>query len=263
MWSNLLICALALGTPTAEAEQGSTPTYSCELRKADTTEVVTPAINEKFWARKKALHLGYEIHHFQNEAGGEFPAKFGIGYATVRNVWLHKKPIARMMRFAIDHGANLNYTLFDTKSVGEDGYTGPSGYLGSGTAESEGEMPFDLKKLGNHYLSVGYAVGVSLTINPVAQLRVNGYCHFVPSFAIQFSGSQIYTGFMPYLKYGCEVGYGKIGVGVEWGTGMSKMTDLMSKFASEQENFEVPKSKYFSNYTKIYLSIRMGKVKKK
>lgn len=262
MFCNLLTCALLLGTPAPQAESEAATIEYSEVKRADSTQVeAEPVINEKFWARKRAMHLGYEVHHFQNEAGGEIPAKLGVGYATVRNVWLHKKPIARMMKLAIDHGATINYTLFDSDLSTED-YNGPSGYLGSESLSDEGGLPFDLKSLGSHYFSVGYAVGLSLTINPVAQLRVNGYCHFVPSFAIQFSGGQTYAGFMPYMRYGCEVGYGRVGVGVEWGTGMSKMTDLMSKLNAETDNFEVPKSKFYSNYMKIYLSIRMGKVKK-
>lgn len=258
MLAEILTCAMMSMTSVQDKLNTSEPVVMEEtVPAADNSK-------DKFWAQRKSLRIGYDIHTFQNSAGGTFPVKFGLGVSNVSSIWFHKKPVAGMVKFAFDHGIDLNYTMFNTE-VDSEGYSGPSGYLGSAPVEpSDGEdMPFDITKIGMHYLSVGYALGASVTVNPVAKLRVNGYFHFVPSAAVTLSGTMLNVGFMPYCKYGAEVTYSRIGVGFEWGSGMSNMSDMMSKLMSEDQNTETPKAKYYSNYAKIYLALRFGKSKKK
>lgn len=70
-------------------------------------------------------------------------------------------------------------------------------------------------------------------------------------------------GFMPYCKYGAEVSYDWFGLGVEWGSGMSNMTDMITQMMGEETGMETIKSKYYSNYTRLYVAFRFGKNKKK
>ena len=222
------------------------------------------AVREEFWKRKKCTRLGYEFHTVQNAFGAELPVSFGVGLSRCRSIYLHKKPIAGIMKFAIDHGFDVNYSMFDTKVTVEEEYDGPLGYLGSEAVEDfEAESgSLDMNSIGMHYASVGYALGASLTVNPVSKLRVSGYFHFVPSAAVILSGTMLNVGFMPYCKYGMEVSFNKIGVGVEWGSGVSGMTDYMQKLVSDTENPTLSKSDYYSNYTRIYLALRLGKSKR-
>ncbi len=274
MLFNLMICALSLGTPTSEiteqraVECNEISLTEQEFKKKESEEeswTMDPK-KEKFWAKRKALRLGYEVHQFQTMAGEGIPQKFGVGLSYPRSVWFHKKPIGGFMKFAFDHGIDLNYTMFDL--ISDNNYTGPSGYMGPADdledwqQEADEEGGFDLTSIGNHYVSIGYSLGVSMTMNPVAQLRLTGYAHFVPSFAAHISGMNINIGFMPYLKYGCELSYSWFGVGVEWGTGVSKMSDMMAKLIAEGAEYSTPKTKFYSNYTKFYISFRLGKVKK-
>ena len=224
---------------------------------------------DAFWAKKKSLRIGYETHTFQDASAEAFPVRFGAGLTKNRNIWLHKQPIAGMMKFAFDCGLDVNYTMFDM-NMSTDGYTGPQGWLGTsspGEEYSEDSMPFDFSSVGMHNIAIGYAIGASLTVNPVAQLRVNGYFHFVPSASILLSGSAVNAGFMPYCKYGAELSYGWFGVGVEWGSGVSNMNDMVSKLMSMVEDadsaVEIPKTKYYSNYMKVYLAFRMGRNKRR
>lgn len=261
---NLLICALTLGTPVVEpvSDDRDSEYYLDETgSKADAEKAEA---KEKFWAQRKSFRIGYDMHTFQNELGATTPVKFGVGLSRSKSVWLHKKPIGGMVKFAFDHGLDLNYSMFDV-SVQEDvNYTGPQGYVGNTPLEDyyeeEGEE-FNLNSIGSHYFSLGYALGASVTVNPVAKLRISGYFHFVPSVALQVSASALNVGFMPYLKYGAEVSYSKVGVGIEWGTGASTMSDYMPKLMGESENASVPKAKYYSNYMRVYLAFRMGRKK--
>lgn len=264
MLVEILTCAVML---TASAQDTLTTVDNAveqDIPVVAEQEVKEPAVyDEKFWAKKKSFRLGYDMHTFQNASGVAVPVKFGVGFSRNRNVWLHKEPIAGMIKFAFDHGLNLGYTMFDLKQDMED-YTGPSGYVGTEPIESDGEgMGAEIPDLGSHYLSLGYALGASVTVNPVAKLRVNGYFHFVPSAAVFLSGMSFNLGFMPYCKYGAEVSYDWFGLGVEWGSGMSNMTDMITKMMGEETGMETMKSKYYSNYTRLYVAFRFGKDKKK
>lgn len=74
---------------------------------------------------------------------------------------------------------------------------------------------------------------------------------------------------MPYCKYGGNITFGKIGLGVEWGSGMAKTRDLVALFASkvdpEYDGAEISteKAKYFSNFTRFYLSFKFGRNKRR
>lgn len=272
------MCALALGTPTAEqptvvdaakkkvvtttTQSNSEATaseqsldYAVESQQAKTT---TDAASERFWARKKALRLGYEWHRYQNEYGGELANKWSIGFSNAKSIWLHKRPIASRIKFALDLGPELNYINFKNKTT-SDGYTGPLGYVGTEPESTDTQLSFNAASIGSHYLSMGCLIGPSLTVKAVAQMRIVGYFHFVPSLALQFSGASLNIGFMPYLKYGCELSYDWFGVGVEWGTGVSNMSDFAAKLISGNSSASPTKSKFYSNYMKLFISFRLGR----
>jgi hypothetical protein len=120
-----------------------------------------------------------------------------------------------------------------------------------------------------HYASIGYALGAGLTINPVKKLGINGYFHFVPSVSLLASGNSMGGGFTPYCKYGGNITFGKVGLGVEWGSGMTRTRDMIavltSKLNSEYDGAEISKekAKYFSNFTRFYLTFKVGQKKRR
>lgn len=257
MLTQLLICAMALGTPC----QDST---NVDAQVPAESAVLADEVNEDFWNNRKSFRIGYEMHTFQTESGGVMPMKFGVGLSRVRNVWVHKKPIANMLKFSFDHGIAANYGMFAASLPEDSGYNGPLGYLGTETdVYDDSDEETGANSMGTHYFSAGYAVGASVTINPVANLRVNGYFHFVPSAALLFGDSGFQVGFMPYFRYGAELTYGKVGLGLEWGSGVSKMSDLSAKFGDmaeeDSESGFTPNYKYYSNYMQVYLALRFGK----
>lgn len=266
MITNLLICALSFGAPLQATED--TLCTTCIEAQEDPAKAAADAA---FWAKRKTYRLGYGFHTWQNSAGSTTPVKIALGFSNVKNVWLHKEPIAGIMKFSFDRGIDLNYSMFDI-NMKDPSWKGPSGYIGEdseGSTDSveEGgdEMGFDLASIGSHYVSVGYALGASLTVNPVAKLRVNGYFHFVPSVAMSLAGTSFNLGFMPYLRYGGEVSYNWFGVGVEWTSGMSNMRDMFAQLMAESVDTDasVPEAKFYSNNMRVYIAFKLGKPKKK
>ena len=276
MLATLLICAVTLGSVDNDAvsyDKNEEVTYS-----------ETASNRKGLWEYKRSSRIGYETFTFQNENGSVMPTSFGVGISRVRKIWLHKEPIAGIMKFAIDRGIDLNYARFATQIAEEDNsYNGPSGFVGSIIEDTTGEdieesidlgglegLDFNLADLGLNYFSIGYAVGASLTINPVSKLNVNTYCHFVPSVGLMFSGSSVNAGYVPYVRYGAELSFGRIGLGAEYMTGVSKMTDMLPMIMSKLESGDQETAsttavtqKYYPNFMKVYLVLHMGKKKNK
>ncbi|MBO5419343.1 MAG: hypothetical protein J6A22_04575 [Bacteroidales bacterium] len=254
MIANLLICALTVFSPV-QGDEGYE--YSHETYSAD------KVIDQKFWNQKKSLRVGYEFHDFQNSIGMMTPDKFSFGLSSIHSIWFHKKPIGNVLKIGFDHGLDLNYSRFEDPGH-DNGYNGPSGFLGSGSNLPVQEESITLPSLGMNYFSIGYALGVSVTINPVAKLRLCGYCHFVPSAAIDNCDMSANIGFMPYVKYGFEMTYSWIGFGIEYGTGKAKMQDMVSVISTmtSEEPVNMSGAPYYSNYSKAYIVFRMGRKKR-
>ena len=261
MFNVVLICAMSLFAPVAAQEMEEAVTAEVlETSVAagnDCMAVNLSALNDRFWKRRKSLRLGYGNNQLQNVNGGVYPEKFSVGLSSTKSYWLHKKPVSNCVKLAFDMGVDLNYTHLGLGS--DESYTGPSGYQGTASPDGENVSSMDFVDIGSHYFSLGWAFGVSLTANPVAQLRVAGYAHVIPSAGVQFSGLNANLGFMPYLKYGCELSYGVFGLGVEWGTAKGNCIDLIGVLEYEDEDYKAPKSLLYSNYTRLYVVFRLGK----
>lgn len=220
-----------------------------------------PREGEGYWDRKKYNRISFNVNHFSTiSSSSEVPLKFSLGLDTGRNFWLHKKPIAGMMKFGLDLGLDLNYMRMDDQTNNSD-YEGPTGYLGADPVEESSDMAF-FAGLSGHHIGIGLAVGPSVTLNPVSKLRVCGYAHFVPSVSFFAQGMSMNVGFSPMMKYGLEASYGMIGVGVEYNHGLNSYTDMMNYINVKGNGGDVSDlyvARYYLQSMQIYLSFRFGK----
>ena len=81
----------------------------------------------EMWKHKKYFRVGYVNQSVTSASGSDMQSRFGIDLLKGRSFFLHKKPIAGLMKFAIDFGVYLNYTMYrddvaTTESGGSDGY---------------------------------------------------------------------------------------------------------------------------------------------
>lgn len=179
-----------------------------------------PESSYDFWKHRKFIRLGYTSVNAMSTTGTVYKDRFGVDFMSGKNLYLHKKPIAGMLKFAIDLGCSMNYTMYEEEKAVTDGYDGPSGYLGDSPVTGDGEdsdmfSDFLSKDHGRHRADVGMIIGPSLTVRPVSDMRVTAYWHFVPSVSFLILNSSIDLGWVPFMNYGLEVSYRWIGVGVE------------------------------------------------
>lgn len=252
--STLLTVLLSTLNPCAVLD-----TTETQITVAEETKKTAVVEDKGYWKKKKYNRISYNhtlfVPLFVDEP---YPVKMSIGLDSGRNIYLHKKPLAGIIKFGIDVGMDINYTMLDLKIDTSD-YEGPSGYLGSAPAEDSEEM---LMIQGGYYATVGLAVGPSVTVNPVDKLRLCGYFHVVPSATCFLQGMGAFVGYSTAMKYGLEVSYGPIGVGVEHISGLESYLNVLQYYALKYDGGDVSsmgRPKYFSESLQVYLSFRFGK----
>ena len=157
-----------------------------------------------------------------------------------RTFYLHKKPIAGLIRFGLDATwFDLNYTNYKLEYRWEDNY-------------DEEEEP---ETSNFHQAEIGMQVGPSVTVNPVGKLNVNAYFRFAPSFSALYDDDTLLGNYASYFVTGGGISYGVIGLGVESRWGSCKFKSFGSGDSEEDEQEPAPgKSKF--NGMRVYLSFR-------
>lgn len=175
-------------------------------------------------------------------------------FSSGRNIYLHKKPIANILKFAIDFGSEINYAQYKdligdyNYSDNDFGYTDESdNNYDLGYEDEEEDMD-----LGLHHIDVGLHIGPSISINPVSHLKILAYFRFVPSYSMLILSEEFYQGFTPIFSYGGEISYKFIGIGIEGRTGSAKYKDMIAEY----EGTDALKIKYKTSAMRVYISFR-------
>lgn len=235
--NRMIVAVLSCFTAVAGYSMESAEDSMVHMEPADTVSEAEPSeVHAKssydFWKHRKFIRLGYSSVNAMSTAGNVYKDRFGVGFMSGKSLYLHKQPIAGMLKFAIDMGSSINYTMYEDDKAADDGYDGPSGYLGDSpvagsSEESDMFADFFSKDHGRHRADVGMIIGPSLTVRPVSDMRVTAYWHFVPSVSFLILNSSIDLGWVPFMNYGLEVSYRWIGIGVERKYGIASYWSMM------------------------------------
>lgn len=225
--TRLFLCAaaafLAL-SGTALASDGSTRgaksrTDSLDVQTVtDSTVMQTaPAKPRKrtkgVWDRKKFMNLSYSLQTLAPNYGNECQGRVAAAIVNGRSIYLHKKPIAGMLKFSIDFGSDINYAQYLPLE---------------GDYNLDSEVSDMLGFSGRHHLDVGLFIGPAVSVNPVGKLVITGYFRFVPSYSVVMMDTDIYHGFTPYFTYGGEIAWNWVGLGIEGRSGSGSYSSLTS-----------------------------------
>ena len=163
----------------------------------------------------------------------------GVALVSGRSIYLHKSPIAGMIKFSIDLGADINYAQY---LPAEGDYN-----MDSSLTEDIG-----IGISGRHHLDIGMFLGPAVSVNPVGDLMVTAYFRFVPSYSAFLMDVDAYHGFTPFFTYGGEVTWKWIGLGVEGRSGYGSYSSIMSLF----NGGESMKTGYATQAVRCYISFR-------
>lgn len=181
-------------------------------------------LNRRIWKdRAKYFNIGYVKQTLTDKTfGGDITSDFGVSLSNGKTYYLHKKPIAGMIKFGLDWTwLDINYAKSTLWTLDEE----------SGS----------LSKSAMHQAEIGMQFGASVTVNPVHHLKVSGYFRVTPSYSGLYMNEAFHHHYVTMLNAGCAVAWKVISVGVEWRWGSANYNGL--SFADvDEDNVSVDES---------------------
>ncbi|MGM9743488.1 MAG: hypothetical protein ACI3ZC_10565 [Candidatus Cryptobacteroides sp.] len=203
--------------------------------------------------RKKFLYFGYTNQSLEAPGHSDYSwdSKYGANLTVGRTSYLHKKPIAGIIKFGLDYGMSMNVVKYNNAPYQDLMYSGgyEDGYE-SGDEESAADNFYN-----NLQGDLGLFIGPSLTINPVSKLRISLYGRFLPSYSALYL-SEDYSGcFAPFITYGANISWGVISVGVEARSAtMKRNVPELMEISDYKDN-----AKLKTSAVTFYIGFRLGK----
>lgn len=187
------------------------------------------------WDRKKIMNVAYAVQTLSPDFGNSMEGSLGVALVSGRSFYLHRKPIAGLLKFSLDFGSDINYVKY--RPLDGDYNISPDSGIGIS---------------GRHQADIGLFFGPAVTANPVSDLKIGVYFRVVPSYSLIMTESDVLHGFVPYFTYGGEVSWRWIGAGVEGRSGVGTYSSLMGLFGGASGM----KSGYGTEALRFYLAFR-------
>lgn len=229
---------------------------------ADATETTSKTTDSSVWKHsKKSFSLGWVSQDFAPENGSVYNSKYGGMLKFDRTFFLHRKPVAGIMKFGLDLVLSTNVAKLDVDGSGNRTSNWDSleddSYYYYDDDDDDDESSYNI---GMWTLTGSIGVGPSLTVAPFAKcnggikyLKAKIYGHYMPSYTTQFylegDESEAKSGFCNMFEFGGKIMYKVIGVGIDGNWGSGKFKSLISDSSSDA------KIKHKIANTRIYLSL--------
>jgi hypothetical protein len=253
---------LAFGLSTAHAQTDSA-TVALQ-NKLDSLQQSVSTLQEKetarseaeynnaVWKRKKHISLGFSTQNMEDADNAlKFKSQSGFTFDWGKTFYLHKKPIANIMKVGIDWSwINFSFAKYKSGSgihVNTGDYSNYEDYDDYEDYDNFDEDDFNVDwDLGVYSLAVGMSVGPSITFAPfyntgkgLQYLLAQTYFHVTPSYTgiimTEDGESEAYHGYTTYFNWGINVSYKFISVGYEYRWGKSKFNNFSLDFDDDEE----------------------------
>ncbi len=178
---------------------------------------------DRVWGRKSLMGISWVVSQTLTDktTDNEWEQEFAIGLQWGKTYYLHRKPIAGMIKFGIDwNWTDVTYAKY--KNPLEDMANAPTPYY------EEGDDLFTDIDLGMQQIDYGMAIGPSITVNPVGHLKAAAYFHYIPTGSMVLMDSEISAAYVGNMAWGMTVSHKAFFVGFEsrWGTGKYGKFDI-------------------------------------
>lgn len=258
----LMILALAVSGVRAQEQTKEATTQRLDSLQQVVDQLTTNVatfekenLNQAIWKdRAKYFNIGYVKQTLTDKVnGGDIKSDFGISLSSGKTYYLHKKPIAGMIKFGLDWTwMDINYAKSTWNTID------------SSTKE--------VSSSAMHQAEIGMQFGASVTVNPIHHLKVSGYFRVTPSYSGLYRDETFYNNYVTMWNAGCAMAWKVISLGVEWRWGSAKYNgltfdglDLDEDSFGEEDNpsmgdvmdqISAPKRKLKTSSMRIYLSFR-------
>ncbi len=248
-----LFTAFSVSTAMAQTDSASIALQN----KLDSLQTTVTALQQKeddrskteydnaVWKRNKYKTIGLstqKLEDAEDVANMEYKSKVGVLFEMGKTFYLHKKPIANLMKVGIDWSyLNLSFAKYeDGKGVNIPSI--PS--YDDDDYNADTDIDIDL---GVYSLAAGMSVGPSVTFAPfynigkgLQHILAQTYFHVTPSYTgillSKDNDSEIKSGYTTYFNLGLNVSYKKISIGYEYRWGKSKFNSLSLDMYEDDEN---------------------------
>ncbi|MCM1108990.1 MAG: hypothetical protein NC388_08055 [Clostridium sp.] len=237
-----------------ELTQTETNELKQELEKmrAERSEVENSVRMEKIWRKSRPFTISIGNQTLTDEeAGVKYKSNIAVSISKMRTYYLHKKPIANMVKLGIDAvWMDMSYARYAKGKGVKDAFSGTMGTVTEGTFNNMDDY-FDLAygsamdyendefslnmeriNLGKHSFTYNMGVGLNVKVAPfyalnkpkLDNLKASVYFHWLPGFTgLIFTGDETefsYGALMRHYSIGLNISYGRWGIGVEhrWGS---------------------------------------------
>lgn len=251
---NLLVALfLAFTASTAQAQTDSATIAlqnkldSLQQNVATLQEKETARTNTEYnnaiWKRNKHISISFSTQHMEdadNPHNMKFNSQSGFNLDWGKTFYLHKKPIANLMKIGLDWSW-INLAFAKYKSGSGIHFNSLAGNY-SDYDDDDDSNPIDL---GVYSLSAGMSVGPSVTFAPLyntgkglQHLLAQTYFHVTPSYTgiiMTEDETKAYHGYTTYFNWGINVSYKLISIGYEYRWGKSKFNQMSLDSNHEEE----------------------------
>jgi hypothetical protein len=217
----------------------------------DAKTVKDEASTNKVWkGRARYLNFFYGKQTLKSNTA-ELNSDMALALSFGRTFYLHKKPLAGIMKFGLDWSfLDLNFAKYPD------------------LPESEGANNITVSQLvdlGIMQLEAGMGLGPSLTINPVNKLKLSLYFHVTPSYSVIIQDSEAYYHYATFFNVGLSVAYKVISIGVEtrWagatnydGVALKRLDDVYDAEGNFHDPFESFAMDMKTNTVRVFVGLR-------
>ncbi len=224
-----------------------------DIDSSETTNTTTS--DSKVWKHsKRSYSLGWVIQDFAPEYSSVYNSKFGGMMKYDRTFFLHRKPIAGIVKIGLDAvWTDLTIVKLDADNGSR------TDNWNSLTSDNEDDNTYNI---GMWTATYSMGIGPSVTIAPFAKcnggikyLKAKVYGHYKPSYTAQLiseDGDLDAKGaFCNMFEIGGKITYKLIGVGVEGNWGNGKFDTFMNEIFTYSSGVKV---KHKIANTRIYFS---------
>ena len=180
--------------------------------------------------RSRYLNFGYVESKLSQDGFEQLKCDWGASFTVGKTFYLHKKPVAKFLRFGIDASwFDLTYAQY--------------------------KKPFGIEEATFHHAEAAMHVGPSVTFTPVNGLNICGYFRYAPTFSAIYSTANDNYNLCYATRFvgGASLTYKFFGVGFEGRFGNCKYDDFAA-FLTEMEDPVKVKTK-LTGY-RVYLTFR-------
>ncbi|MDE6027885.1 MAG: hypothetical protein K2G23_07430 [Muribaculaceae bacterium] len=198
--------------------------------------------SNNIWRYNKKFMLGFTTGKLdrKNRFGGEISSRWGASLVGGRNIHFHRNPIAGFLKIGMNLDFEANYMNFEKGSGSFSDIINPDNY----------DDYENIPTLGEHYLTIGVAVGPTATFAPfyafsnadLAALRFRPYFRITPSFASYIVSDEddieMHNAFALWYSAGLEIQWKRLIVGLGWKGSSAKYKGLVDDFLNEESSSE-------------------------